>query len=175
MGAAELTDGAAARVAADVVARLRAAGASVAVAESLTGGLLAAELTGVPGASVVFRGSVTAYATDLKGRLLGVNAALLARQGAVDDQVARAMAAGVRDRLGATYGVSTTGVAGPDPAEGKPVGTVYVGVAGPDGVQAYAPELGGDRATIRRLTVACALNLLRRALVSSVSSPGLAQ
>ncbi|MFE5832691.1 CinA family protein [Streptomyces sp. NPDC056508] len=119
--------------AAGVLALLAERGQTLAVAESLTGGLVAAELTGVPGASASFRGSVTAYATALKHELLGVDAALLAERGAVDPEVASQMAAGVRARLGADWGIATTGVAGPEPQDGQPVGTVYVAVAGPAG------------------------------------------
>jgi nicotinamide-nucleotide amidase len=133
---------------------------TIAVAESLTGGLVAAELTAVPGASRAFRGAVTAYATPLKHELLGVDAALLAAQGAVHPQVAREMAEGVRDRLGADWGVSTTGVAGPVPQDGQAVGTVFVAVAGPDGAVSQALALTGDRAEIRRATVAAVLELL---------------
>ena len=106
--------------AADVLAALGQAGLSLAVAESLTGGLLAATLVDVPGASAVFRGGVIAYATDVKATLLGVDPALLAERGPVDPQVAAQMATGVRVRLGADVGVSTTGVAGPDPQDGQP-------------------------------------------------------
>ena len=113
------------------MARLTAAGQTVAVAESLTGGLVTAALTDVAGASVVVRGGVLAYASDLKAQVLGVDEGLLARAGAVDADVAEQMADGVRSLMGATYGLATTGVAGPDPADGKPVGTVYVAVAGP--------------------------------------------
>ena len=105
--------------AAGVLAELDAAGATVAVAESLTGGLLAAALVAVPGASRCFRGSVTAYATDLKASVLGVDAGLLAARGAVDAEVAGQMAEGVRRLMGADYGVATTGVAGPDPQDGQ--------------------------------------------------------
>ena len=110
---------------AGVVAMLARAGQTLAVAESLTGGLLCARVVDVPGASTVLRGGVVAYATDLKVGLLGVDRAALARTGPVDPQVAVAMAQGVRERLAATWGVSTTGVAGPDGgSEKKPVGTV---------------------------------------------------
>ncbi len=118
--------------AAELIALLTARQQSIAVAESLTGGLLAGALTDVPGASAVFRGGVVAYATELKAILLGVDRALLAAQGAVSAEVAAAMAAGVRDRLGATVGAATTGVAGPDPAEGKPAGTVYIAASAGD-------------------------------------------
>ncbi|MEV4944645.1 CinA family protein [Streptomyces sp. NPDC053755] len=140
-------------------------GHTVAVAESLTGGLVAAELTYAPGASAGFRGSVTAYATPLKAELLGVDQALLADRGAVDPEVALQMAAGVRDRLGSDWGISTTGVAGPEPQDGQPVGTVYVAVAGPAGSGAAAGKvaslrLNGDRADIRRESVRSVLELL---------------
>lgn len=147
--------------AAEVLRLLERRGGTLAVAESLTGGLLAAELTGVPGASRTFRGSVTAYATAIKQELLGVDGALLAERGAVDAQVAREMAEGVRRRLGADWGAATTGVAGPDPQDGQPVGTVFVAVAGPAGVaEVAALALAGDRAAIRRASVTAVLDLL---------------
>ena len=144
---------------------LTASGQTVAVAESLTGGLVTGALTSIAGASVVVRGGVVAYATDLKAALLGVPADLLARQGPVDPDVAIDMAIGVRRLLGATYGVATTGVAGPGPAEGKPQGTVFVAVAGLsetscDGFGGVA----GDRQQVRDATVRSALSLLIRAL-----------
>jgi nicotinamide-nucleotide amidase len=150
-----------AAVAAEVLRLLGERGATLAVAESLTGGLVAAELTGVPGASHSFLGSVTAYATPLKESLLGVDGGLLAARGAVDAQVAREMAEGVRGRLGADWGAATTGVAGPDPQDGQPVGTVFVAVAGPGGRGRVAPlRLAGDRTQIRRASVAAVLELL---------------
>lgn len=147
-------------VAADLLARLSAAGHTVAVAESLTGGLVAAALTDVAGASVVVRGAVVAYSTDLKASLLGVDQDLLARVGAVDADVAEQMAAGVRSLMGATYGLATTGVAGPDPADGKPVGTVFVAVVGPASSRATVLTLSGDRALIRQQSVLAVLALL---------------
>lgn len=143
-----------------VVARLAAAGETLAVAESLTGGLLAATVVDVPGASAVFRGAVIAYATDLKHALLGVDVELLTRHGAVDPQVAAQMADGVRDRLAATWGLSTTGVAGPGPQDGQAPGTVHLGLAGPDGVRTVSLVLAGDRAQVRSATVDAALALL---------------
>ncbi|MBD0744718.1 CinA family protein [Streptomyces sp. CBMA152] len=134
---------------------------TVAAAESLTGGLVAAELTGVPGASRAFRGSVTAYATELKRDVLGVDGTLLAERGAVDPEVAQQMAAGVRAVLGADWGIATTGVAGPEQQDGQPVGTVYVAVRGPDGKgKTAALRLNGDRAEIRRESVRSVLELL---------------
>ena len=150
--------------AADVVAALIAAHRTVAVAESLTGGLLCGELVSVPGASAVVRGGIVAYATPLKHELLGVDAALLAAAGPVDPEVARQMAAGVRARLGADLGVATTGVAGPDPQDGHAPGEVWVGVADAAGAHAIRLDLPGDRAAIRGATVAAALAELARTI-----------
>ena len=122
--------------------------------------MLAGALTGVPGASAVFRGGVVAYATELKAVLLGVDRGVLAAQGAVSGEVAAAMAAGVRDRLGATVGAATTGVAGPDPAEGKPAGTVYIAVSAGDEPRVRRLALSGSRAAIRAETVREALGLV---------------
>jgi len=151
-------------VAADLVARLTARGQTVAVAESLTGGLVAAELTDVAGASAVVRGGVLAYATDLKAQVLGVDRDLLARVGAVDPDVADQMARGVRSLMGATYGLATTGVAGPDQADGKAVGLVYVAVAGPGSATVKALRLSGDRGEIRTQSVRAVLALLADAV-----------
>ncbi|MFE0423998.1 CinA family protein [Streptomyces sp. NPDC058953] len=134
---------------------------TLAVAESLTGGLVAAELTGVPGSSRSFRGSVTAYATELKEALLGVDATLLAQRGAVDSEVAAQMAAGARRLLGADWGIATTGVAGPGPQDGRPAGTVFVAVSGPDGSEKVTGlRLNGTRAEIRKESVRSVLELL---------------
>jgi nicotinamide-nucleotide amidase len=142
----------------ELIAELTARGETIAVAESLTGGLVVATLVGVPGASAVVRGGVVAYATPIKHELLGVSADLLASNGAVDPEVARQMATGVRRALvvdgePATWGISTTGVAGPDPQDGQPVGTVFVGIADEDGATAYELHLDGDRDAIRWATV----------------------
>ncbi len=142
-------------------------GWSVTVAESLTGGLLAAACVAVPGASTVFRGGVVSYATDLKATVLGVDAALLAARGAVDPEVALAMADGVRSALGGDVGLATTGVAGPDPSEGKPVGEVYVAVVTPVGRWVEALALSGDRMQIRTRAVRSCLVLAVRALAGS--------
>ncbi|MEU0373001.1 CinA family protein [Streptomyces sp. NPDC006283] len=151
--------------AANVLALLAERGRTLAVAESLTGGLVAAELTSVPGASKAFRGSVTAYATTLKRDVLGVDATLLEECGAVDPRVASQMAAGVRELMGADWGVATTGVAGPDAQDGQPVGTVFVAVAGPGGTgKVAALRLNGDRGEIRRESVRSVLELLREEL-----------
>jgi PncC family amidohydrolase len=142
---------------------LLARSATVAVAESLTGGALGATLTAVPGVSATFRGGVVAYATDLKSALLGVDAGLLARVGAVHAEVARQMATGVRDRLDATYGLAATGVAGPDGQDGRPPGEVHLALAGPAGSAVRTHTLAGDRAQVRAEAV-------RRALELAVSS-----
>ncbi|MFG2297978.1 CinA family protein [Streptomyces sp. NPDC048603] len=147
-------------IAAEALRLLAESDGTVAVAESLTGGLVAAEITAVPGASKSFRGSVTAYATELKHRLLGVDAELLARDGAVNAQVAAEMAAGVREALGATWGIATTGVAGPEPQDGQPVGTVFIAVAGPGGGKTAGLRLNGSRGEIRRESVRTVLELL---------------
>ena len=147
-----------------VLRRLVEAGQTVAVAESLTGGLLGAALTEPPGSSAAFRGGVQVYATDLKASLAGVPDDVLATHGAVSEQAARAMASGVRERLGASWGVALTGVAGPDEQEGHPPGTLHVAVAGPDAVVTRSTRLPGDRGRVRALAVTAALELLRRQL-----------
>jgi nicotinamide-nucleotide amidase len=150
-----------------VVHRLLAErGQTVGVAESLTGGLLAAALTDRAGASETFRGSLVVYATELKESLAGVPAALLHVAGPVSDGTAAALAAGARDRLGADWGIGATGVAGPTEQDGHPVGTVFVAVAGPEDGEVRRLQLPGDRAQVRALTVTTALELLRRHLVS---------
>jgi nicotinamide-nucleotide amidase len=153
--------------AAGVLAALRAAGATVAVAESLTGGLLSAALTGPAGASAAFRGGLVLYASDLKVSLAGVPAPLLAAEGAVSPDVAGALAAGARDRLGATYGLSLTGVAGPDRQGEAEVGVVYVGLAGPGGGEVRRLSLTGDRDRIRAGAVDGALALLAERLTGA--------
>lgn len=160
---------AAADDAARLVATLTERGLTVAVAESLTGGLLAARIVSVPGASHAFTGGVVAYATELKASLLGVDAALLAERGAVDAEVARQMAdrvrrvCAVRGRV-ADLGLATTGVAGPDPQDGHAPGTVYLGIASPRGIRSVSLRLTGSRPEIRgrvvELTVAEALGEL---------------
>lgn len=139
-------------------------GQTVGVAESLTGGLLAARLTERPGSSATFRGAVVVYATDLKASLAGVPAEVLDSDGAVSALTAVKLAEGARSRLGADWGIGVTGVAGPDEQEGQPVGTVFIAVAGPVGHQVQSRRLPGDRERIRLWTVASALDLLRRTL-----------
>lgn len=149
--------------AAAVIAGLTRRGLRIAVAESLTGGLVIAELTRIPGASVVVNGGIVAYDTDVKRSVLGVSAELLAREGAVHPEVARQMADRVRrvlavDGRAADLGVATTGVAGPTEQDGKPPGTVYLGVAVGERVDAVALHLHGDRSQIREATVRAAID-----------------
>jgi len=147
-----------------VVALLRELDLSVGTAESLTGGLVCAALTSVPGASTVVRGGVVAYASEVKADLLGVDPELLAREGAVCEPVAAQLADGIRRVLGCAVGVSTTGVAGPDPADGQPVGTVFVGASGPWGIVVERLALTGDRDQVRASSVLAAMTLLELAL-----------
>lgn len=152
-----------------VVAALIAAGQSVASAESLTGGLVVAALIDVAGASAAVRGGIVAYHDDLKADLVGVDRDLLARAGAVQQEVAEQLATGAAERFRATWGVGTTGVAGPEPADGQPVGTVYIAVAGPSAqVTARRLALAGTRAQIRAAAVQEVLELLRDRMARAI-------
>ncbi|MDQ6810070.1 MAG: competence/damage-inducible protein A [Verrucomicrobiota bacterium] len=148
-----------------LVRLLRDAGASVAVAESCTGGFLAHRLTNVPGASAVFKAGYVTYGDETKVDALGVGADLIREHGAVSEPVARAMAEGARQRADATFALSTTGIAGPDGGSGeKPVGTVFIGLASSCGTEVahrYFPE---DRETFKQLVTQAALDILRRRL-----------
>ena len=145
----------------DVVEALRSRGWTLATAESLTAGLLAATVAEVPGASAVLRGGLIVYATDLKHDLASVPTAVLNRYGAVSSETAQALASGAAERCGAEVGVGLTGVAGPDRQEGKPTGTVYLGICAP-GLEPWAVplRLEGDRHRIRRTAVDAALEEL---------------
>lgn len=139
--------------------------ATVAVAESCTGGLLGAALTARRGSSAYFHGGVLAYANTAKTRLLGVTPAMLARHGAVSAPVARQMAAAVRRRLAATFGIAITGIAGPTGGTPrKPLGTVWLALAGPRGCRTQCLHLHGTRTQIRAQAVRSALALLQQAL-----------
>ncbi len=148
---------------ASVVAGLLDRALTIATGESLTAGLVAATLAGVPGCSSVLRGGVVAYQADVKRSLLDVSAEALAA-GLVSRQVAEAMADGAARRLGADVGVGTTGVAGPDPHDGEPVGSVWIAVVTPDGPVSRHLSLAGDRAGIRRQTVEACWDLVLDAL-----------
>ncbi|MEV4730974.1 CinA family protein [Saccharopolyspora sp. NPDC049426] len=136
---------------------LRQRGETVATAESLTAGLVAAALTEVPGASAVVRGGLVVYATDLKDRLAGVDPDLLAEHGAVHPDVAAQLAVGASRRCGADWGIGLTGVAGPDPQDGVAPGTVHLGFTGPRGTQVRTVVLDGDRHAVRAAAVRVAL------------------
>lgn len=155
---------------AELIALMAARGITVAAAESLTGGLVVAELTKVAGSSAVVRGGVIAYATTLKHELLGVDSRLLAEVGPVHADVAGQMAAGVAVKLGATIGLSTTGVAGPDAQGGQAVGTVFVGLAVAGHIATHRLALTGSREQIRRSTVDACLELLSEA-VDTLTQP----
>lgn len=146
-------------------------GATVATAESCTAGLVAGRLADRPGSSAYLIGGFVTYANQAKTAEVGVPEEMLARVGAVSEEVAVAMARGARDRLGTTYGVSTTGVAGPDGGTpDKPVGRVHVAVATADRVWHRRLQLDGDRATVRSESVTRALDLLLEAVAETVQS-----
>lgn len=149
---------------ATLIADLTRRGLSIATAESLTGGGLVARLVDVPGASHVVRGGVCTYAVDTKASVLGVSESRLTLTGPVDEQVARQMAVGVCLLFGASIGLSTTGVAGPGPADGFPAGTVHIACAHPAGVEHRLLHLEGDRAQVRAGAIDAALTLLRDVL-----------
>ncbi|MFI6266795.1 CinA family protein [Micromonospora sp. NPDC051006] len=146
--------------AAGVVHSLAERHETLATVESLTGGLLAAAIVEIAGVSGVYRGGLVVYATELKAELAGVPTGLLVERGPVDPDVAVALAEGGRRRCGADWGVATTGVAGPEPQDGKPVGLVYTAVAGPNGTVVRQLDLDGGRDHIRSAAVIEALRLL---------------
>lgn len=153
-----------------VVAALRQRSQTVASAESLTGGLVGVSLTDVPGASAIYRGGLIVYATELKAEVAGVSAQTLATDGPVAASTAAQLARGAAAVCGADWGLATTGVAGPEPQDGHPVGQVFVAVAGPgsgdapradrDGVVVRELALTGDRSAIRDQTTRAVLQLL---------------
>jgi nicotinamide-nucleotide amidase len=148
---------------------LKNAGATLAVAESCTGGGLGSMITAIAGSSSYFWGGVISYDNSVKTGLLSVDPEDLAQYGAVSDVVAKQMAAGVRDRLGTTWGLSITGIAGPDGGtETKPVGLVHIGLAGPTGVNSFKHQFGATRGRdwIRHLSACSALDHLRRRLLT---------
>ena len=163
-------------IATDIIQTLTLAGQTIGVAESLTGGTLMAALSSVPGASAVFRGGVVSYATPLKQRLLNVDAGLIAREGVIHGDVAAQMAEGARTVTACgesptTWGLGTTGVAGPTPQDGKPVGMVFIGLASPAGSRGLGPfHFSGPRERVREATVLEALWQLREALAERQGS-----
>lgn len=151
-------------LASEAVRRAIASGQTVATAESLTAGMVSAVLADTPGASGMLQGGVVAYQNTVKQAVLHVSGELLARAGSVDGEVAAAMAAGAREALGADIGVATTGVAGPDAHDGKPVGTVYIGIATAAGSGAHGYSFQGSRADIRGQACGAALERLLQVL-----------
>ncbi|MEV8171400.1 CinA family protein [Microbacterium sp. NPDC077486] len=154
---------------AEALDALRGRGWTLGVAESLTGGAVSAALVAVSGASAVLLGGVVAYATPVKHTLLAVDAELLERYGPVHPEVARQMAAGVREAVAvdgrpADVGVSTTGIAGPESPDGQPVGTVHIGVVTPTLSRSEQFRFGGDRDAVRAQTVAAVLDVMAAAL-----------
>jgi competence/damage-inducible protein CinA-like protein len=151
-----------------VLAECRNRGLTLAAAESCTGGLVSARLTGIPGSSDVFVGGVVAYANEVKAAELGVPEDILASHGAVSAEAAAAMTGRVRARLGADVGVAVTGIAGPGGGTAeKPVGLVYLHAQGPDGDLATDYNFRGDRETVRQRATVAALHLVRRLLSQS--------
>jgi nicotinamide-nucleotide amidase len=145
---------------------LRARGATLALAESCTGGMVAERITSIPGSSDYFVGGFLVYSNRMKECLLGVDPGIIALHTAVSGEVAQAMAEQTRSRAGASYAISTTGEAGPESASGAPVGTVYIGVAGPDGAgETRKLNLPGDRLRIRMFATQAALDALRLRLM----------
>lgn len=153
---------------ASVVRRLLDRGLTIATGESLTAGLVTGTLAQVPGCSAVLRGGVVAYQADVKQSLLDVSPQALVG-GLVSRPVAEAMAAGAARRMGADVGIGTTGVAGPDPHDGEPVGSVWIAVVTPDGPASRHLLLAGDRAAIRRQTVEACWDLV----LDTVAPPAL--
>lgn len=144
----------------EIVAQLTQHHLTIATAESLTAGMLSSAFADVPGASAVLQGGVVAYNNTIKHRVLGVSADTLAARGAVDAETAKQMAVGARQRFNADLGIATTGVAGPDPSEGKAVGIVFIALDTADATTAKLLRIDGDRAHIRKATVAACLQLV---------------
>jgi PncC family amidohydrolase len=146
--------------ASELIQLLRAQRKTLAVAESLTGGLLLSELISIPGASDVVLGGIVSYSTQSKIDQLGVSQATIDRYGAVSEQTATEMAVGVRVKFKADLAVATTGVAGPDLQEGKPAGSVFIAIATASGTKTAQFNFSGDRNQIRTASVAAALEFL---------------
>ena len=160
-------------IAREVVFRLAKRGETLATAESLTGGLIGSLITEAPGASANYVGGAITYATGLKATLAGVPGPVLDANGPVSESTAQAMAVGIAARCAADWGLAVTGVAGPDPQDGHPVGEVYVAVAYQTAgvVRSCRLALTGDRATIRGLTAHQGLRLLADALSAEAVPP----
>jgi nicotinamide-nucleotide amidase len=147
----------------DVLELLRLRNESISVAESLTGGGLAQALTSLPGSSDIFRGSITAYQSEIKSSVLEVPSELISEFGVVSEEVAAAMAGGVKKLMNSTWAISTTGVAGPGPSNGIAAGTIWVAIDGPIS-QTLQLELSGTREIVRNATIAGAIAAFARIL-----------
>ena len=154
-------------VVAELIETLTARGETIATAESLTGGLIGAEITAVSGASAIYRGGVISYATDLKARLAGVREATLAEHGAVAALTAVEMALGVADRCDASWGIAVTGVAGPDSQEGHPVGTVFSAVARRQAAIGWDDPATDSEVCVRQLKLSGGRDEIRRQTVEA--------
>lgn len=150
----------ASRAAEQLVRLLVQRGQTVGTCESLTGGLVAAAITDVPGSSAVFRGGLVTYASDLKHALAGVDADWIAEHGVINAEVAEQMATGAREVLGTDYAVACTGVAGPSSQDGAEPGTIWICVAGSDSTATRGLKVTGSRAEVRRACVAECLDHL---------------
>ncbi len=149
-----------------------AAGATIALAESCTGGMVAMAITEIAGSSGYFAGGVVSYADEAKRDLLGVDPAVLAAHGAVSAQVARAMATGVRERFSSTLAASVTGIAGPSGGSpAKPVGLTYIGVVDGDGVDVRRFVWQGDRSANRRASAIAVLEMLVARIAAGSGAP----
>lgn len=156
----EITEAAAS----EIIKLLRTSNHTLAVAESITGGMLGGAITSVAGSSDVFIGGIVAYNVRIKSELLAVAPELIAAHGVVSREVAIAMAAGVQRRLGSDWAIATTGVAGPGPSGGVAAGTVWIAIAGPEGATAEPLVLPGDREAVRMAAIDRALGAFTRIL-----------
>ena len=147
-----------------IVESLKSKGESLSVAESITGGALTSEIVSVPGASHILKGSIVAYSVEIKMRELSVPQELIDRASVVSEEVALAMADGIRARMNTTWSIASTGVAGPGPHQGIAGGTVWLAIVGPDTRETVKLALEGDRETVRRGAVESALGVFARIL-----------
>lgn len=147
-----------------IVESLKSTGETLSIAESLTGGALTSEIVSVPGASHILKGSIVAYSVEIKVHELSVSQDIIDKVGAVSEEVALAMADGVKARMNSTWSIASTGVAGPGPHHGIPAGTVWLAIVGPDTRETVKLALEGDRERVRRGAVESALGVFARIL-----------
>jgi nicotinamide-nucleotide amidase len=147
-----------------IVESLKSTGETLSIAESLTGGALTSEIVSVPGASHILKGSIVAYSVEIKVHELSVSQDIIDKVGVVSEEVALAMADGVKARMNSTWSIASTGVAGPGPHHGIPAGTVWLAIVGPDTRETVKLALEGDRERVRRGAVESALGLFARIL-----------